>query len=137
MTSKNDTTLRLSDVEEKDLEAISDVFFRGFHDRPYFRAMVADTPEARHALAAATKLILKDSYTRVLKVTDSQTGELISMGRWVLPRKDTDQDQPGTADDRWGSLPACCDGELAQGLFGSFARYRAEMMAMRKHYCEE
>ncbi len=85
----------------------------------------------------ATLVALKDPYTRVLKVTDESTSEIISSGRWILPRKEEDGGghQPGEEKDRWGDLPEQCDEELVKALFGAFAKNMSGFMEDRRHYC--
>ena len=135
MPSAPNPHLVLSEATLSDASAIAPLFFRSFHDQPYFRAMMPKTPACVESWKTATKIALDDPYTRVLKVTDEKTGEIVSSGRWIFPREELDTHQPGEEEDRWGDLPEQCDEELANALFGAFAENRRGFMGDRRHYC--
>jgi hypothetical protein len=128
--------LSLSLATLADADEIAPVFFSGFHEKEYFRAMMPQTPDSVAAIARAIVFAMKDPYTRVLKVTDQSTGRIVGSGQWILPKKEGDNAQPGTEKGRWADFPAYCDEELAHALFGAFAENRHEMMKDEMHYCK-
>lgn len=134
LAHKNGLVLEYATVE--DAKAIAPLFFLSFHDHEYFRRMMPDTAEGRAAWAELFRFACNDPLTICLKVTDEKTGEIISHGRWVKPKKRIEDEQPGHEEQRWSALDPYLDAETADALFGSFARNRQEMMEGRRHYCE-
>lgn len=97
-------SLELDFAQPGDAEAIAGVWFDGFHDHPYFRTMMPDTPDARKRWAEHILYCLQDPYTIVLKVSDSETNEIVSLGIWVKPKLEQDTRQPGTEAERVSAL---------------------------------
>lgn len=128
--------LRLEYAIPEDAEAIAPLFALSFHDHAYFRRMLPDTPESRLAWADLFRFACKDPYTICLKVTDDKTGKIVSHGRWVKPKKQIEEEQPGHEEERWSALDPYLEKETADALFGSFVRNRQEMMEERRHYCK-
>lgn len=48
---------------------------------------------------------LQDPYTIVLKVTDSDVNEIVSMGLWLKPKKQGDRRQPAYEEGRVSPFP--------------------------------
>lgn len=92
--------LNLDFAQPSDAEAIGGIFFAGFHDHPFFRKMLPDTPQARKCWTEHIMHCLQDPYTIVLKVTDSDVNEIVSMGLWLKPKKQGDRRQPGHEEGR-------------------------------------
>ncbi|KAK3068668.1 hypothetical protein LTR53_013582 [Teratosphaeriaceae sp. CCFEE 6253] len=129
--------LSLAEAHRDDLDAMKPLFFLAFHDETFYRELISDTPQARDAFRRATELAMNDPYTKVLKVTENGSDVIVAMGRWIAPRAEDSETQPGTNPGRWGDFPRYCNMQLASALFGSFARKRQEMMGSRKHYYME
>lgn len=129
--------LVLDYATEADAYGCGKTFFEAFHDHPYFRRMMPDTSQARDVWSNATRFVVNDANTIVLKVTDQKTGQIISHGRWVKPKKKEAEQQPGHEAERWSdAFMTFCDEETATALFGAFERNRGEMMGDRPHYCK-
>ncbi|KEQ87903.1 acyl-CoA N-acyltransferase [Aureobasidium pullulans EXF-150] len=126
MTLDQKSGLRLEYATSDDAEAIAPLFAQSFHDHAYFRPW-----------ADIFRFATKDSSTICLKVTDDETGQIISHGRWVRPKKEDADAQPGHEEERWSALDPYLDVETAEALFGAFERNRHEMMEDRKHYYME
>jgi hypothetical protein len=134
LAQKNGLRLEYATVE--DAEAIAPLFSSSFHDHAYFRRMLPDTADSRFAWAEVFRFACNDPYTVCLKVTDEETGKIVSHGRWVKPKKRVEDEQPGHQEQRWSALDPHLDTETAEALFGAFERNRQEMMGQRRHYCE-
>lgn len=135
MTLDQKSGLRLEYATSDDAEAIAPLFAQSFHDHAYFRRMIPDTTETRIAWADIFRFATKDPSTICLKVTDDETGQITSHGRWVRPKKKDADAQPGH-EERWSALDPYLDVETAEALFGAFERNRHGMMEDRKHYCK-
>lgn len=136
MTLAHKNGLKLEYATPEDAEAIAPLFALSFHDHAYFRRMLPDTIESRIAWADVFRFACQDPYTICLKVTDEETGKMVSHGRWVKPKKQVEDEQPGHEEERWSALDPYFDAETADALFGAFAKNRQEMMEERKHYCK-
>jgi hypothetical protein len=123
--------LRLEYATVKDAEAIAPLFSASFHDHAYFRRMVPDTADSRFAWAEVFRFACNDPYTICLKVTDEDTGKIVSHGRWVKPKERVEDEQPGHEEQRWSALDPYMDAETAEALFGAFERNRQDMMGQR------
>jgi hypothetical protein len=134
LAQRNGLTLEYATVE--DAEAIAPLFSLSFHDHAYFRRMVPDTVESRSAWADVFRFACEDPHTICLKVTDEETGKIVSHGRWVKPKERVEDKQPGHEEQRWSALDPHVDSETANALFGAFERNRHEMMGQRRYYCE-
>lgn len=136
MTLARKNGLRLAYATPEDAEAIAPLFALSFHDHAYFRRMLPDSPESRLAWADVFRFACKDPYTICLKVTDEKTDKIVSHGRWVEPKKQVEDEQPGHEEERWSALDPYLDAETADALFGAFAKNRQEKMEERRHYCK-
>jgi hypothetical protein len=134
LAQRNGLTLEYATAE--DAEAIAPLFSLSFHDHAYFRRMVPGTEESRLAWADVFRFACDDPHTICLKVTDDETGKIVSHGRWVKPKERVEDEQPGHEEQRWSALDPHIDSETADALFGAFERNRHEMMGQRRHYCE-
>ncbi|KAG9706226.1 acyl-CoA N-acyltransferase, partial [Aureobasidium melanogenum] len=137
MPLAHENGLILEYARAEDAEAIALLFALSFHDYAYFRRMVPDTTESRSAWAEVFRFACKDPHTICLKVTDEKTGKIISHGRWVKPKKQVEDEQPGHEEDKWSALGQYLDEETADALFGSFAKNRQGMMEERRHHYME
>ena len=119
-----------------DAGSIAQIFFSAFHSEPFFVEMCPKTPDSMASWERSLIFAINDCKTHVLKVTDKRTGKIICSGQWIDPKKDDEITQPGNEEGRWADLPAHCDEELANSLFGSFHENRSIMMGNRPHFCE-
>ena len=119
-----------------DADELAPIFFSAFYSEPYYVAMCPETPACTASWAQTWIHAMNDPATHAMKVTDRKTGKIAAAGKWISPKKESGEKQPGNEENRWADLPAHCDEELANGLFGSFAENRRGFMADRPHYCQ-
>jgi hypothetical protein len=129
-------SLVLSEAKLDDIPALSVIFPQAYHPVPYFEKMMPDTPANDEWWRDSHRIAILDPKTRVVKVTDQETDEIVAMARWLLPR-DADEDlHPGSEEDRWPAFSEDFDRSLCDPMFESMARSREEFMKDRKHYCK-
>jgi len=125
----------LSEATLDDIPVLSPIFFRAYHNTPYFEKMMPDTPTNDKWWQDSHRIAILDPKTRVVKVTDQESGEIVAMARWILPRDD-EGPQPGSGEDRWPAMSEDFDRSLSDPMFEAMTRYREEFMKDRKHYCK-
>lgn len=127
-------SLVLSEAVPDDIPTLSKMFPRSFHNDPYHKKMIPDTPANDNWWQESHRRAIRDPKTRLVKVTDEDTGEIVATARWVLPRDD-DGPQPALEEERWPEFTDDFDHELANALFGGMGEHRTTFMGDRKHYC--
>jgi hypothetical protein len=123
----------LSRATLEDVPILSTTFHRAYHDTPFFRKMMPDTPADDKWWQESHRIALLDPKTHVVKVTNQENGEIVALARWVLPRDDGGP-QPGSEDGRWPDSTEDFDHTLCDAVFGAAERGRKEIMGDRKHY---
>jgi hypothetical protein len=134
-SSKGSFILSIATLD--DIPVLSTMFPRAFHNTPYFVKMMPNTPETDKWWQESHRIALLDPKTRVVKVTAQETGKMVAMARWLLPRDSDDESpHPGAEKDRWPEMSEEFDQSLTGPMFASMARFREECMKDRKHYCK-
>lgn len=128
-------SLVLSNANVDDLPALAATFPRAFHDTPFYRKMIPDTPANEKWWQDSHRIALLDPKTHFVKVTDEENGEIAALARWVFPRDDDGGPQPASEKARWPEFTDEVDRSLCDSLFESMGRAREEYMGDRKHYC--
>jgi hypothetical protein len=129
-------SLVLSQANLDDVPTLAAIFPRAFHNTEFFKKMMPDTRANDKWWQDSHRVALQDPQTRFVKVADEESGEIVAMARWVLPRANDGGPQPGSEEDRWPGFTDDFDHELAGPLFESVERGRIEHMKNGKHYCK-
>lgn len=132
--AKSKGSLVLSPATLEDLPVISTMFPRSYHNSPFFKKMLPDTPANEKWWQESHRIALHDPLTRVVKVTDQGNGEIVGLVRWVLPREG-EGPQPGSEKGRWPEFTDDVDKTLSGPMFGFMAQRREEVMGDKRHYC--
>ena len=135
--------LELDFLLPEDAVQIGPLTNKAFHSYEYMRHMLPKSEEMINGWNESTMAALRDSFTIGLKVTDINTGKIVSSGRWVRPyaedtKIESAAEQPGHEEGRWtDQFMQTCDEELATAVFGAFDRNHAKFMELKRHWYME
>jgi hypothetical protein len=134
--SYSKSSLVLSRATLEDVPALAALYRTSFCHIPFFKQMMPDTSANDQWWREAHRHALRDSKSRVVKVTDQGSGDVVGFATWCLPCDDGVIVHPGAEEDRWPEFTKDVDQGLCDALFGYMGRARPEIMGDRKHYCE-
>ncbi|RDW84932.1 hypothetical protein BP6252_02522 [Coleophoma cylindrospora] len=132
-------TLILAPAEEADVLKLAAIYYDSFRYDPYDRALFSDThkEDAVNYLAEDDLYAIRnDPQTRVIKVTESGTNEIIGYARWEVPFKFESEEarEKAKRPNALPPFPASANGALGTHFQTQLSERKKKYMDTEKDY---
>lgn len=131
--------LLLAPVEEADVTKAATIFYDAFRYDPYDKALFANTDKADAINYLAEEdlyAIRNDPQTHIIKVTDSDTKEIVAYARWEVPYTFETEEamEKAKRPNAHPAYPALANAALGDYFLGQLAEKKKKYMDTEKDY---